>query len=82
MNDLSVNKYRADFERIMRSKAEYWGFDPDIELDYWHLTEEEQEQHPLRGDFDSYVKQSTALLFSIFCAGVENEKMKQEQNKP
>lgn len=33
MDDLSINKYRADFERIMRSKAEAWEFNPNTELD-------------------------------------------------
>lgn len=80
MDDLSINKYRADFERIMRSKAEAWEFNPDIELDYWHMTEEEQVKHPLRGDFRRYVKIRMERLFYIFCAGAENEKMKQTQN--
>lgn len=81
MDDKSVHKYRADFERVMRSKAEAWGFDPEEELDYWNLTINEQEEHPLRGNFDSYVKQSTAQLFSIFCAGAKNEKLRQAKKK-
>lgn len=80
MDDLSINKYRADFERIMRSKAEAWEFNPNTELEYWHMTEEEQAEHPLLGDFHSYVKLRTARLFYIFCAGAANEKMKQAQN--
>lgn len=81
MDDLSVQKYREAFEKVMRDKAEDWGFNPESELDYYCLTEAEQEQHPLRGDFFSYTKQSTARLFSIFCEGARSEELKQALKK-
>lgn len=81
MNDLSVKKYREAFEQVMRDKAEDWGFNPDEELDYFQMTEEEQAEHPMRGDYYCYIKQSTERLFSIFCAGARSEELKQAEKK-
>lgn len=81
IDDLSVHKYREDFERVMRSNAKEWGFDPEEKLDYWHLTINEELERPLRGDFKGYVEQSTSQFFSIFCAGAKSEKLRQEEKK-
>lgn len=46
------------------------------------MTEEEQAEHPLRGDFFAYRKLDTAQMFAIFVAGakaVEAAEKAQEQ---
>lgn len=82
MDDLSVNKYLEAFEEFMVRKAEEWGFDPEIQLEYYAMDEEEQAEHPLRGDFFAYRKLDTAQMFAIFVAGAKTvEDIEKAQEK-
>lgn len=81
MDDLSVNKYLEAFEEFMVRKAEEWGFDPSIQLEYYAMDEEEQAEHPLRGDFFAYRKLDTAQMFAIFVAGAKAVEASKEEKK-
>lgn len=81
MDDLSVNKYLEAFEEFMVRKAEEWGFDPSIQLEYYAMDEEEQAEHPLRGDFFAYRKLDTAQMFAIFVAGAKAVESSKEEKK-